>query len=109
MRAMTFKDSIILRRRGQANGHSSERPTEAQTRVRAAVSVPGLSFRSRAEAAGYGADLVAHLWRSEFEGKGYNFAEVNGVEYRISSTCASVNDLYVKLVLESAGALSSKL
>ena len=100
MRAMTFKDTIILRRLGDAVGHGSERPVEAQAEVRGAVSLPGLSFKNRAEAAGYGADLVAHLWRSEFEGQGYNCAVIGGVEYRISNTGSSVNDLYVKLMLE---------
>lgn len=45
------------------------------------------------------ADLIVHLWRSEFEKDQYNYVEISGVRYRIQSSNASVNDLYVKILV----------
>lgn len=98
--AMTLKDRIILRRREDAFGHSSEKIIAAEKEVCASVSLPGLSFQASSESAGKRSDLTALVWRREFDGNAFTHAVTGGIEYRINGVGAGSNDLLVRLSLE---------
>lgn len=100
MRAMTFRDSITLKKLQDPYGHSSGKSVLYEKTVSCCLSLPGLYFQATSESAGRKTDLTAYLWRSDFESDNYNYAEISGVLYRINGTGAGANDLYVRLSLE---------
>ena len=100
MTAMTLNKKILLQRREDNNGYGGGYTVISEKNVYASVQIPSISFQTKTESAGRKADLTAHLWRRDFDTDSYTHAVIGSVTYRINSVGASVNDLYVKLVME---------
>lgn len=103
MRAMTFRDSITLKKLQDPYGHSSGKSVLSEKTVSCCLSLPGLYFQATSESAGRKTDITVHMWRSDFESDSYNYAEIGGVLYRINGSGAGANDLFVRLSLERGG------
>ena len=96
---ITFRDTVILRKYIDSYGHSSGKILSSEKTVRGCAFLPSVTLQNQFEATGKRADLAVHLWRRDFDIT-FTHASVNGTEYRIVSAGASVNDLYIKLVLQ---------
>lgn len=66
--------------------------------VRASLNKPGINLAIRAEYVGRRIDLLAVIRRKDFRDD-YNYAEVGGVRYRITSVSPTNKELLVRLVL----------
>ncbi len=96
---ITLNDNVILRKRKDAYGHSSEKTVISERNVRGHAYMPSLSFQASNLAAGKKVDMEVNLLRHDFEADNWNYAEIKGTEYRISGVGSGTNDLYVNLIL----------
>lgn len=81
----------------EAHGHSGSSEVSAKA-VKASVNQPGINLAIRAEYVGRRIDLLAVIRRSDYLSS-YNYAEVDGVRYRIEGANATDKDLFVRLIL----------
>lgn len=102
MHTAAMNKKLILQQRQEAYGHSDSGKIVTETQVYGAVRQPSLSFKSNLSSLGLDVSLTALLWRSEFEKAPYTHSVIDGVEYRISSVGAGMNDLFVSVVLVRA-------
>lgn len=96
---LTPDKKIVLQKRRQGTGRSSEYTVEAQAQLLCSVSEPGLRLKADAASIGYELSLTVQLWRSEFETDHYTHAVLDGKEYRIAGTSPGRNELFVRLAL----------
>lgn len=96
---MTLRDRITLRQYEDTYGHSSGRTLISEKSVKCHAYIPSVTLQTQFEATGKKADLAVRLWRRDMSAA-FTHAVINDVEYRIISTSASVNDLFIRLVLE---------
>lgn len=94
-----FTRELTLLSISVGQGHGRTDIVKGQKRVRASVSVPTLTRTVSMAAAGMSADLIARVRRRLYQGGGYNYAEYNGVRYRIARDSAADKDLFVDLLL----------
>lgn len=97
---LTPDKKIVLQKRRQVTGRSSEYTVESQAQLLCSVSEPGLRLKADAASIGYELSLTVQLWRSEFEEEHYTHAVLDGKEYRIAGTSPGRNELFVRLGLE---------
>lgn len=94
---VVLNKTITLLTVRQGNGRAGS--TDIVTKnVRADVSQPGINLAIRAEYVGRRIDLLAVIRRSDYLSS-YNYAEVDGVRYRIEGANATDKDLFVRLTL----------
>ena len=96
---MTLRNKIELIAVKDGYGHNAEQ-TEIKKTVWGNIGIPSTSLKFNAENVGIKADLIVHLWRKEFEKEKFTHIEIGGQRYRIASTGADVNELFVKLIVE---------
>ena len=94
---VVLNKTITLLTVRQGNGRAGSTDTAARN-VRASVSQPGINLAIRAEYVGRRIDLLAVIRRSDYLSS-YNYAEVDGVRYRIEGANATDKDLFVRLTL----------
>ena len=94
-----FNKTITLIERHSSYG-SGDEVNARRKPVRASVSQPSDSLSVKAEAAGQRIDLMATVRRKDYSAGSFNYAEVDGVLYRIASANAAEKDLFVRLILE---------
>ena len=90
--------SLTLMEVRQENGRGGSAVVMTKT-VAASVNEPSISLTVRAEYVGRSIDLLAVIRRTDYR-PGWNYAEVNGVRYRIQSVNPTDKELFVRLVLE---------
>lgn len=66
-------------------------------KVWAKVADPSLTFKFSASSAGYTADVIAYLWRREYNNQ--PVIEIDSRKYRVVDIGTADKDLFVKLIL----------
>ena len=89
---------VTLQKRIQGCGRTGQ-AVSAEKTVWGAVEDTSLSFKTTAEQSGLKPSLFVHVWRREYEKDSYNYCIVDSMEYRITMTGKSYNELFVKLML----------
>lgn len=94
-----FNKTITLIERHSSYGVGDE-VSGTRKPVRASVNQPSYSLSVRAEAAGRRIDRIVTIRRRDYAAGDFNYAEVDGVLYRITDDNAAEKDLFVRLILE---------
>lgn len=98
MQSLEFNRLVALQQVRTGQGHDRIDEVVDSKTVWANVQQPSMSLKMNAANAGYGADMVLHLWRHEFESGAFNRVVIAGIVYRIENIGASVNDQFVKII-----------
>lgn len=97
MNTMVFNKTVTLVYSETGYGSAGDVDI-AIKKVRADVSQPGIKTSAELEALGKKVDLFVRMLRRNYDPK-YNYAEIDGVRYRIDDVRPGSKEMFIRLLL----------